>query len=115
MTCTASTRPVRMARRPLAGSPAVEAVAEGADDAVALELLHRVAEVGFVGPCVLPDVKLKQVNGVGTEVPADFVGIAEDVCGGEDLGVGIRRQRWPLEVAWRDFRGGVEAAAGVVF
>src|SRR5215813_1722639 len=48
--------------------PTVEAETKGADDAIALQPLEGIAEVGFVGPGVIPDVKLQQVDPARAEV-----------------------------------------------
>jgi hypothetical protein len=55
------------------------------DDFVVLELFDGVAKLGAVGPAIVPDVELQQVDGVDAEGVADPVGVGEDVIGGENV------------------------------
>src|SRR5205814_1261641 len=65
--------------------PAVQAESEKANRAIPLEFLDRAAEVGLVGPGVVPDVVLKQVNGIGAELFANQIGVSENVIGRKDV------------------------------
>ncbi len=74
-----------------------------------LQLLDGGTEIGFIGPTVVPDMELKQVNRVDAELLADQVGVLEHVFRGEHIFVFIFWQCRPLQISRRNFRRGIEA------
>ena len=78
-----------------------------------LQFFNRGAELGFVGPGVVPDMKLQHVDGVDAKLLADQVGILENVLGGEDVAVLVFGQRRPAVVCRRNLRRRIEPLAGV--
>src|ERR1700730_19293550 len=61
------------------GLPAIEAEAEVANDSITPELLDRIAKFRLVGPAVVPDMELQQIDGVDSKLSADQVGVLENV------------------------------------
>src|SRR5579864_8241955 len=47
---------------PVPWLPSIQAQAEGANRSVFLQFLYRLAEIGFVGPAIVPDMKLQHVD-----------------------------------------------------
>lgn len=56
-----------------------------ANDSITPELLDRIAKFRFVGPAVVPNVKLQQIDGVDSKLFPDQVGVLENMVRGKNI------------------------------
>ena len=91
------------------GLPAIEAEAEVTDPAAVFQFFDRGAELGVVGPAIVPHMELQNIDGIDAKFFADQVGVFEDVILGKNIVIFVLRERRPFVIGGRNFGGGVEA------
>src|SRR5581483_11320737 len=72
--------------------PAIQAETEEPDGSIALEFLDRFTELSFIGPSIVPHVELEDIDGIGSELLANEVGVSKNVFGGKDVMISITRK-----------------------
>src|SRR5215471_1083589 len=89
--------------------PAIQAQTKMADEILALQPVHNPAPLFVFRPAVVPDMKLKQVDGVHFERSANELNMLQHVLFGKNVFVPISRGSRPFAVHRRNFRRRVQA------
>src|SRR5208282_1355861 len=88
--------------------PAIQAQAEPVNPTLTFQFLDGVLEFGLLGPSVVPNMKLQDVDFIDAKLFADQARVLEDVLSGKHLAIFGFGAGGPLAVHGRNFRGGIE-------
>src|ERR1700732_1492019 len=95
------------------GLPAIEAESEVTDDPITSEFLDRIAKFRFVGPGVVPNMKLQQIDVVDPEFFPDQISVFQHMVGRKNILILVLSPRRPLAIHWRNLGSRIQTLAWV--